>query len=244
MSNVSPISKIRLAERLEKRSQKASQKQQQAKTQKSMEKQQQKLVKEIQKESKQLNQKLSKQSKDKLDDEQTNERERTIWIIRRYLSSKKFGDYLTKELGIKYTQAQLRKLKNTSLKNTLHRIRIAVDMRNVDAMYDKMFFHTSLVVEKTLTPFYDVEGLTQNLQNNEEFQCALEKMKIEAEIPNIPPPVQMMMIASQTAIMTHHMNKLATQQIAKKSDPVETVSVEDTSGKTRFKKEIPLGGGL
>lgn len=117
-------------------------------------------------------------------------------------------------------------------------------MRNVDAMYDKMFFHTSYAVEKTLTPFYDVDGLTQNLQNNEEFQCALEKMKIEAELPNIPPAVQMMLIASQTAIMTHHLNKHKEREAPLPAPKESDALSEDENGKTRFKKEIPVGATL
>ena len=121
-------------------------------------------------------------------------------------------------------------------------------MRNVDAMYDRMFFHTSYAVERSLTPFYDVDGLTYNLQNNEEFQCALEKMKIEAELPNIPIPVQLFMIGSQTAILTHQLNKERNSRVMEEATPVapppsETSSVDENT-KTRLRKEIPVGGRL
>ena len=174
------IAKTNLAAQLEKSSQKPS---------RIPSEQTKKSHSQLQKEVTNLLKKNSRSSKKTTDENEVEEREKIIWKVRRYLSSKKFGEYLTKELGIKYSQAQLRKLKLTSLRNLLHRIRIAVDMKNVDAIYDKMVFHGTFVVEKALSPIYNIDGFTENLHRNEEFQCGMEKLKIEAELPHIPPVI-------------------------------------------------------
>ena len=190
-----------------------------------------------------LQKKSERSLKKKTEEMESEEREKTIWKIRRYLTSRKFGDYLTKELGIKYSQAQLRKLKGSSLKNTLHRIRVAVDMRNIDAIYDKMVFHTCFVTEQVMSPFYNIDGFAQNLQQNDEFSCALEKMKIEAELPNIPPPMQLLAIASQTAIVTHRLNQVKSNTIPE-SEIVRSIDKEAEEIKERVRTELAPGQTL
>lgn len=136
------------------------------------------------------------------------ERQKIIWKIKKYLASKRFGTYLQKELGIKYSQTQLSKFQISTLQNILSRIRIAVDTKNSDNIYDKMMFSASLAFEKGISPVYDIDGFAVKLFENDEFLNAAEKVKIESELPNIPPSVQMMFIATQTAIVVHEMNKL------------------------------------
>ena len=148
-----------------------------------------------------------KKKTEQLTDEERSEREKIIWKIRRYLSSQRFGHYLTKEMGIKYTQNGLQKLKLPTLRNILARIRTAIDNQRAGAIYDRLLQGGLLGIEKAISPVYDIDGFSKNLLSDNGFLDAVEKAKIEAELPSIPPHLQIGIIATQCAVATHHLNQ-------------------------------------
>ena len=225
------ISQSKLAEKLGKHSKKLADSQSQ--DSKLWDKKLQKVMKQVEKAD--MNQRKKKESSSKsptkkkdMTSEERAEREKVIWKIRRYLSSQRFGNYLTKEIGIKYSQPQLTKLKLSTLQNILARIRNAVDNRNCDAIYDKLLQGGLYSVERVVTPIYDVEGMTKRLMGDDAFLNAVERAKIEAELISIPPHVQMGLIIAQTAMITHHINQTTKEFHSIKKEPLGPPETEMT----------------
>lgn len=181
-------------------------------------------------------------------EEEANERESLIWKIRKYLTSKRFGQYLSKELGISYTHKQLQKLKIGTLRNIISRIRIAVNNMNTDKILDSVVYSTSLAVEKVASPFYDVDGLTENLQTSDPFLNALESWKIEQELPTLPPATQLLLVGGQIAVFTHEMNKrkVKNPQPQKTMEPPDEKELQkilegDKEKEEPVRKDISIG---
>lgn len=174
---------------------------------------------------------------------ESEEREKTIWKVRKYLTSERFGKYLTKELGITYTHKQLQKLKLGTLQNVLSRIRVAVNNKNTDKILNSFVFSMSITTEKVVSPFYDIDGFTHNLQQSESFMNALECWKIEQEVPSLNPTAQLCLVASQVALMTHEVNKRQVPQ--KTMTPPDENEVkkllEETEKKPNERRQMRIG---
>lgn len=229
-SNELTISSVNLKDRLEKHNPKT---QQQEKQKKDIEnKTASKLVKNFN----QVEKVKAKVVAKKKNDEEAEERQKVIWKIRRYIASKRFGEYISKELGIKYTQAQLQKLKLNTLQNILHRIRISIDLKNTDSIMDKFAFGASMMTEMAVSPFYDIEGTTEVLFENDDFLNALEKVKIETDVPNIPPPIQLSLIGVQTALVVHQRNTFVKKRNVPQKN--QDIVITDKDDKNEKKNEL------
>lgn len=136
------------------------------------------------------------------------EKQSLIMIIRRYQENPRFKDFVSKNIGIKETYNSLNKKSIPQLQDLLERIRVQLDNRNVDKIYDSLAKSSSQVYETVLSDFYDIDGFTDNLFSQENFLDCLEKIKIETNLPHIPPYVQMGYIVLQTTILTHEVNKM------------------------------------
>ena len=186
-----------------------------------MSKQQMKTTEDIAKELIKQEKKQKKQQQNKVKDDDGDERQKIIWKIKKYLASPRFGEYITKELGIKYTQAQLQRMSQSTLQNILSRIRVSVDMKNTDSLFERMTKGGALAMETSAGSMgYNIDGFADELFRNEEFLNALEKTKIEADLPTIPPPVQMLLIASQVAFICHTKNRIKQSALKQKKQDV------------------------
>ena len=136
------------------------------------------------------------------------DKETLIMKILKYQSSRRFGKYITKELKISQSREQLAKLSVDRLKNILHRIRLNLNNRNMDAIFENMALTCAKGYETTVTQFgYDIEGFTDLLTANPGFWDAFERWKIEKEMPDIPPGIQIGYIVATTTLAAHSLNE-------------------------------------
>ena len=127
--------------------------------------------------------------------------------ILKYQSSRRFGAYITKELKISQSREQLVKLSIERLNNILHRIRLNLNNRNMDSIFENMALTCAKGYETTVTQFgYDIEGFTDLLTSNPGFWDAFERWKIEKEMPDIPPGIQIGYIVATTTLAAHNLN--------------------------------------
>lgn len=147
------------------------------------------------------------------------EKQEIIYTIRKYQENERFKKYITKDLGITFTYSALNKKSVSSLNDILNKIRVSLDNRNSSKMMDAMAKNFSVVYEKVVSEFYDIDGFTDTLWSQENFLDSLEKMKIETKIPQIPTPIQVAFIVLQTTVMTHEINKIKEAQVGMKPPP-------------------------
>lgn len=128
--------------------------------------------------------------------------------VQKYQASKRFGETLKKDLKVNYTREQLNRMSPDKIEGILHRIRNFLNSRNLDGVFKHMASTCAVTYEKTLTPFYNIDGFSSILLNNPEFWDCLERWKIERELPDIPPHLQMLYIIASTTITAHELNKI------------------------------------
>lgn len=171
-------------------------------------------------------------------------KEDLITKILKYQHNKRFGPVINKELGFKYTRAQLSKQSIDSLETILHRIRTHLNTRNMDKVFEHMAKVTAKGYEDLVTGFgYNIEGFSDLLMDNPSFHDAFERWKIERKIPDVPPSFQLMYIIASTTYMAHVMNKSHTAVREKKIEPdtkkiikeVTIIDKDDARVKSNFK---------
>lgn len=136
------------------------------------------------------------------------EKQNIIYMIQKYQSSTIFGDYITKDLKINYDEASLNKKSLTELNTIITKIRLNLDNKNLNKMYDSVLFGSTTLVETISKPIVNVDGFSKLLQENDQFINCWERYKCESIMPTIPPYLQMMFIVSQTYFLAYAMNKM------------------------------------
>ena len=131
------------------------------------------------------------------------DKEKLILKILKYLNSKRFGPKLKSDLGIKYTRTQLLKCSKDNLEGILFRIRNYLNTQNMDVVFEHMARYTAKGYEDLVSNFYDIEGFSDILMQNPAFWDAFERWKIEHEMPDIPPSMQLMYIIASTTYIAH-----------------------------------------
>ena len=131
------------------------------------------------------------------------EKEKLILKILKYLNSKRFGQKIKTELGIKYTRQQLLKCTNDNLEGILFRIRNYLNTQNMDLVFEHMARYSAKGYEDFVSNFYDIEGFSDLLMQNPAFWDAFERWKIEHEMPDIPPSMQLVYIIASTTYIAH-----------------------------------------
>ena len=194
--------------------------------------------------------KQTKNTQPKLDNESFHpkkvEKEKKILKILKYLNSKRFGAKLKSELGIKYTRQQLLKCSNDNLDAILFRIRNYLNTRNMDMVFEQMAKYTAKGYEDLVSNFYDIEGFSDLLMQNPAFWDAFERWKIEHEMPDIPPSMQMVYIIASTTYIAHlqrqigYKNNVAMQKdTSNNKKDVPNNNKQDTSKNKKDKKDVP-----
>lgn len=132
--------------------------------------------------------------------------------IIKYQNSPIFGEFVRNQVGCKHSDSALQKKDLPQLNDILNKIRVHLDTKNMDTFYNKLSGAGLLTLEKTISPFYDIEGFSERTQSSEEFWNVLERFKIESDLPQIPPVVQLSFILAQNIFITHELNKLKPKQ--------------------------------
>jgi hypothetical protein len=158
------------------------------------------------------------------------DKETLMMRIQKYQSSRRFGKLITKDLKINYTREQLVKMSVDRLNTILHRIKLNLNNRNMDAMVKHMATTCALGYETTVSQFYDITGFSDLLLANPGFHDALEIWAIEREMPDIPPGLQLTYIIASTTLAAHTLNATNDTKIeVKPASPDLVIKDEDRS---------------
>ena len=179
-----------------------------------------------------------------------------IFTIQKYQNSNRFGDYVKKTIGIKQSSTQLEKLTPKQLDNILNKIRVHLDNKNMDSIYNNMAKTMAFGIEMGVSPFYDIYGFSDTLLGNEQFLDCYEKFKIEHKLPQIPTGLQLCYIITSTMILQHNLNKYNNPQkqtdikiddeVVKKLDEVlkSVDKIEEKTNKHKPKIDVkPIKNG-
>ena len=136
------------------------------------------------------------------------ERQNMIHIIQKYQSSERFGTFVRNELKITYTSESLGKKTTAQLQAILDKIRLHLDNKNLNKIYDGALYSTLGIVESISKPMgVNVDGFHTMLMQNEEFANCWERFKCESVMPTIPSHVQLFFILGQTYMLAYAINK-------------------------------------
>lgn len=172
-----------------------------------------------------------------------NDKESLIMKIQKYQSSRRFGQIITKELKISQSREQLIKLSIDRLENILHRIRLHLNNRNLDSIFENMAVTCAKGYEASITPFYNIEGFSELLLNNPGFWDAFERWKIEREMPNIPPGIQLAYIIASTTITAHTLNTARIPQ-PKEKIIIDNDKKQDKDSEKPVRSNFQLGDSI
>ena len=149
----------------------------------------------------------SNKKNNKISEEELNKKQSLIFKILKYQDNKRFG-HILKKLNIKYTYQQLNKLTLDVLNEVIQRIYVNLNNDGIDKMYDMLVHQTSHTFEKTVSPFYDINGFSNSLLCDDTFLNLLERYKIEHSLPNIPIGVQLSLVITKHMLLVNTKNKL------------------------------------
>jgi hypothetical protein len=128
-----------------------------------------------------------------------------IFKIQKYQDSSRFGNIVKNELKFNDTYDTLDKMTIENLENILSRIRIHLDNKNLDKFYDNMVQSVALTYETTMSYFYDIDGFSDILLDNDQFWNCWERFKIENNMPSVNSSAQMLFMVAQATLMAHHL---------------------------------------
>ena len=140
--------------------------------------------------------------------ETVEQKQNMIHIIQKYQSSEIFGKFVRNELKISYTEEALQKKTVEQLHTILTKIRVSLDNKNLNKMYDSVLFSSTMMLETVSRPMVNVDGFNQLLKENEQFISCWERFKCESVMPTIPAHLQMIFILGQTYFTAYAMNKM------------------------------------
>lgn len=170
------------------------------------------------------------------------DKEKLILKILKYQSNKRFGERIKKNLGIKYTRAQLIKNNQESLESILFRIRNYLNSQNLDAVFEHMAQFSAKGYEDLVCGIgYDISGFSSILLQNPSFWDNLERYKIERHIPDIPPAMQLVYIITSTTYIAHLQNNIQapskTEQSSKSPSKPSKSKTKSTNKKVDTNKD-------
>lgn len=160
-------------------------------------------------------------------------KENLISRVLKYQASKRFSRTLKQDMKISYSREQLSRMSIDKIELILHRIRNHLNSRNLDAVFEHMATTCAIGYEKTITPFYNIDGFSKILLSNPDFWDCLERWKIEKELPNIPPHLQMLYIVASTTITAHEFNKYTDIQQKQPQQNNDIVIIDEDDKKTK-----------
>ena len=93
----------------------------------------------------------------------------------------------------------------------------------MDAVFEHLAKYAAKGYEDLVSQFYDIEGFSEILLQNPTFWDNFEKWRIEREMPDLPPSMQMMYIITSTTYIAYLQNKLKNQRVIRKEDTKEEI---------------------
>ena len=151
-------------------------------------------------------------------------KEDLVNTIIKYQTNPRFGNIVTKELGIKYTRNQLSKYTIDNLESILHRIRTHLNTRNMDQVFEHMAKVVANGYEDLITNFgYNIEGFSDLLFANPAWHDAYARWQIERKIPDIPPSLQLVYIIASTTYIAHLHSPQASVKEIKQQPPKKKI---------------------
>ena len=185
---------------------------------------------------------MSKPEKSK---EEIDENQKLILHLNRYASSKRFASYL-KSLGFDLTTSKLKSMTNEELKELLDRTQTSLSHKQTTNFWYEMsigLIETSekIVVHSPLGEKVKINGLSDALKSNEDFQDLVEMIELQyTSFSNISPELRIMYTILTTAVKLHSINsfldkrqQMIMKQQEQSSDqpsdqPLETKSQDET----------------
>ena len=147
-------------------------------------------------------------------------KQNAIYTIQKYQTSAIFGDYVKNELKINYTEEMLNKKSVAQLESILSKIRVNLDNKGINKMYDSVLFGSTSMIENISRPIVNVDGFNKMLMENEQFLRCWERFKCGSVMPTIPSHIQMMCILAQTYFLAYAMNKPISQNSQEATEEV------------------------
>lgn len=160
--------------------------------------------------------------------------------IGRYQNSKRFGTLIKKELKINHSNSTLNNHKTSTLESHLVRIRFTLDQKHTDYMMDSLAHNGIIALEKVVSPMYDCEGLSESINNNDEFWDVFERYKCELTLPTIPAPLHMAAIISSSIAIQHQLNAKARGFVPPTSQQKHEAKVVRTDAKKSKRQPMPV----
>ncbi len=155
-------------------------------------------------------------------------------IISRYQASERFSDIIKKQLGIKFSEAQLQKKSLSVLQGILSKIQMHFSNRGTDKLFDMAVKNGSITYEKIISQYYDIDGFTNNFLGDPAVLDSLECFKCENVQMAIPPIYQLIFAIISCTYITGQINRMdkRREMLKKARDSVEVKS-QDKDEKPR-----------
>ena len=155
------------------------------------------------------------------------ERTRLTIMIHRYHNSKRFAP-LFKELGIKKTILQLKKLDNDGLRQYLQNMNLAIDNRSNEDALESMAAYSLKATENVLCAVgVDVSGVTNQLTHNDDYLDSLEHVRLEnSDLIHMSATKRLSLTIVKSFSMAYYVNK---QRKSIALDQVEDHSLAETA---------------
>ena len=163
-------------------------------------------------------------------------KQNSIYIIQKYQSSELFGEYVRNELKVNYTEEALNKKSLIQLQTILSKIRLNLDNKNLNQMYDSVLFGSTMMVETLSKPIINVDGFSKMLKENPSFLSCWERFKCETVMPTIPSHIQMTFIILQTYFIAYTINK-SNEPSDEVKEIISEIEIEIDEEKSNNEKE-------
>ena len=162
------------------------------------------------------------------------QKEKLILKISKYQNSERFGGFIKKDLKITQSREQLIKLSIEKLNAILHRIRLNLNNRNLDKIFETLAVTGAKGYEKLVSEIgFNINGFSDLLVANPGFWDAFERWKIERELPDIPPGIQLAYIISATTLAAYNINTM-------KQGPPQLPTKEKKEEKIKKQKQMKV----
>jgi hypothetical protein len=101
-----------------------------------------------------------------------------LLILNRYKLSARFGQYLV-SLGFKLDHHNLSSLTVQELDSLINDVRFCISTKNVNSFWQDACVHGVGVMERVISPIYNVTGMSEVLQRDEAYKDVCEELILE-----------------------------------------------------------------
>ena len=156
-----------------------------------------------------------------------------VIMLSRYGSSVRFGSYLKEDCGFDLSVKKLKKMKCEDLEELLVRVRSSVGSKNVSDIWSESILGGVTVVESVVvaSPIGNtlkIEGLSEELQNDDTFLDLLEELRLENQnLAYVSTETRLAYCALSAAAKVHAMNTIKHRfQEKKEEEPPKEITTK------------------